>query len=58
MLRKTIPNVSVDVVHNVRFSDSCHGAMSYFTSVDVLDCVAVDVSAKTPYYVTDVCGHV
>jgi hypothetical protein len=28
------------------------------TSIDVLDSVKVDVSAKTPYFMTDVCGDV
>ena len=32
--------------------------MSSQTSIDVLDRVTVDVSAKTPYCITDVCGDV
>jgi hypothetical protein len=58
MLRKTIPNVSVDVVQNVRFYDFWDVAMSYPTSIDVLDRVTVDVCAKTPYCMMDVCGVV
>jgi hypothetical protein len=53
-----IPKVLVDIVHNVRFFVFRHSAMTSMTSEDVLDRVTVDVSAKTPYCVTDVCGHV
>jgi hypothetical protein len=51
-------NVPVDVVQNVRWCDFCDGAMSSLTSIDVLDRVTVDIFAKTPYCMTDVCGVV
>jgi hypothetical protein len=52
------PNVPVDVVRNVRCCYFCDTATSSRTSINVLDYATVDVSAKTPYCMTDVCGDV
>jgi hypothetical protein len=52
------PEVLVDGVHNDRCCDFSDGATSSPTSYDVVDRLTVDVSAKTPYNRTDVCGDV